>query len=93
MDAGKHWRRIPVRMVDQKVLGRTIRAYRHRTGALLLHNKLTSRNASYYRKVGVWTLRVSQDVVATKPYYERPINVPPMRWANSELRRRRAWQV
>ena len=81
------WKRLSVRAVDQRIFGRTIRAFAHPAGFLLLHHKFVSRSSRYYRTSGSWLLCTGGEIVARMIYLNsRPITQPPIRWANAKRR-------
>lgn len=81
------WRRIPAKKIDRRFYGRTIRAYAHPTGALLIHHKPVSRNSQLYHLAGVWVVTWDGSMVRRRAYYgRRHKGTPPLRWANRALR-------
>lgn len=87
------WKRLPLRLVDQDVYGRTVAAYCHPSGFLLVHVKHRSRRSRIYRRCGMWLLArgdgMQGEMILRKIYFDRPRPPmrPPIRWANAVLRR------
>jgi hypothetical protein len=80
------WIHFPSCRLDRMIYGRIVCAVRHRSGALLLHQKPYSRNSRCYRKYGQWLLVFDRVVIRSKCYYNsRPIMKPPTRWARRVL--------
>lgn len=80
------WRRVPANSIDQSRYGRTIRAYAHPSGALLLHHRPQSRNAKGYDLAGVWLVVLNDVLVRRKAYLGRRQWGVPLRWASKVLR-------
>jgi hypothetical protein len=67
--------------------GRTVRAYRHKTGAVLFHQKPVSRNSAWYKTYGMWVVARGMRVIRRQMYmFTKARKKPPFRWANRMLR-------
>lgn len=80
------WRRIPANGIDRRMYGRTIAAFAHPSGALLLHHRPLSRNAKSYDLVGMWLVVLNGVLIRRKSYFGRRQWGVPLRWAKKVLR-------
>jgi hypothetical protein len=67
--------------------GRTAKAYRHPNGSLLLLHRPLSRNARGHQRISVWVVVLNDTLVRRRTTFGRRITAPPIRWANSMIRR------
>lgn len=87
MYSRRQWHKIPVTQLDRAVFGRTVRAFVRRDGLLLVLYRPRSRNAEWHDRISVWAVVKDDTLLGRRMTYGSRRTTPPVRWANSVIRR------
>jgi hypothetical protein len=79
------WRRVPANRIDRTYYGRTVLAFIHPSGAMLLHHRPRSRNSRLYDLIGIWLVVHNSVMLRRQYHYGRRQRGVPWRWANKVL--------